>query len=70
MSLAVHPDESDLLFVGTSRGVHISEDGGVGWRPLDAGLPKVPVVELAFHDGMLRAATFGRGLWQCRPVAG
>ena len=68
LCLAVHPDETDLLFLGTSRGVHVSEDGGVSWRPSDTGLPTVPVVELAFYRGMLRAATLGRGLWQCRPV--
>lgn len=70
LSLVVHPDEPDLLFVGTSRGVHLSEDAGLSWRTLGIGLPRVPVIELAFHDGMLRAATYGRGLWQCRPVAG
>ena len=68
LCLAVHPDESSLLFLGTSRGLHVSEDGGVSWRSFDTGLPTVPVVELAFHKGMLRAATLGRGLWQCRPV--
>ncbi|MDN5857459.1 MAG: hypothetical protein L0H84_02445 [Pseudonocardia sp.] len=68
LCVAVHPSRADLLFVGTSRGVHVSEDGGASWSPFHRGLPSVPVTELAFSGATLRAATFGRGLWQCLPV--
>lgn len=68
LCLAVHPSRADLLFLGTSRGVYVSEDGGSTWVSFRTGLPSVPITELAFSGATLRAATFGRGLWQCVPT--
>ncbi len=67
MSLVADPSRDDTLFLGTSRGVHISEDGGITWRPYHLGMPAVPITGLSFDQGYLYAATFGRGLWRCRP---
>ena len=41
-----------------------SVDGGANWSVLDdLHFPRAPVFELAFHNGELRAATFGRGVF-------
>jgi hypothetical protein len=67
LSLAAHTMRDATLFLGTSRGVYLSENGGGSWSPYMLGLPHVPVTELTFDGGFLYAATLGRGLWRCRP---
>ena len=39
-SLAVHPTDAARLYVGTGRGVWLSEDGGRHWHFLPSGLPR------------------------------
>ncbi|HXZ16452.1 MAG TPA: choice-of-anchor D domain-containing protein [Roseiarcus sp.] len=60
-------DGSELpttLYAGTDFGVLRSVDGGVNWSVLDdIHFPGAPVFDLAFHNGELRAGTFGRGLF-------
>jgi photosystem II stability/assembly factor-like uncharacterized protein len=57
------PEREGLLYCGTERGVFVSFDDGVSWRGLRAGLPVVPVTDLAVHRGDLVAATMGRSFW-------
>ena len=41
-----------------------SVDGGANWSVLDdIHFPRAPVFDLVFHNGELRAATFGRGVF-------
>lgn len=65
-ALAVSPVARTFLVAGTSLGAYVSGDGGRTWGRLGAGLPFVEVTDLVFSpDGsLLRAATFGRGLWE------
>jgi photosystem II stability/assembly factor-like uncharacterized protein len=61
------------LYVGTDFGVIRSVDGGNSWSVLDdIHFPKVPVYELAFNAkaGVLRAATYGRGVFEFVTPAG
>jgi len=54
------------LYVGTDLGVIRSVDGGGSWSVLDdLHFPRVPVFDLAFNAkaGVLRAATYGRGVF-------
>ena len=52
------------LYAGTDFGVLRSVDGGANWSVLDdLHFPRAPVFELVFHNGELRAATFGRGVF-------
>ena len=52
------------IYAGTDFGVLRSVDGGANWSVLDdIHFPRAPVFDLAFHDGELRAATFGRGVF-------
>jgi Abnormal spindle-like microcephaly-assoc'd, ASPM-SPD-2-Hydin len=52
------------IFVGTDFGVLRSVDGGLTWYVLDdIHFPRVPVLDLIFHNGILRAATYGRGVF-------
>jgi hypothetical protein len=69
MSLAVdwrfrHP----TLYAGTARGVFFSTDLGMNWAPFGQGLPRTIVrgLQILPNNGMLVAATFGRGVYQTR----
>lgn len=58
--------DRNVLFVGTDVGVYI-KDGSNNWASYSNGLPNVVVTELDIQYGTtdrLRAATFGRGLWE------
>jgi hypothetical protein len=59
------PYNRNLLFVGTSAGVYVSTDRGGTWSRFMAGMPTVPVYDLAIHrrDRELVAATHGRSFW-------
>ncbi|MCU1308014.1 MAG: hypothetical protein JWN45_2709 [Acidobacteriaceae bacterium] len=67
-SIALDPTNTNVLYVGTDVGVFVSIDDGVSWADFGAGMPNVPVVKMkTFASGgvkKLRAATYGRGLWQ------
>jgi photosystem II stability/assembly factor-like uncharacterized protein len=54
------------LYVGTDMGVFYTNDYFSDWLPFGQGLPNVVVSELEVNlaAGKLRAATFGRGLWE------
>ena len=57
------PVRRGLLFAGTERGVYVSFDEGMNWRPLNRNLPIVPVHDLRIKNGDLIAATHGRSFW-------
>jgi hypothetical protein len=61
------------LYVGTDFGVIRSVNGGVSWSVLDdIHFPKAPVFDLAFNPqaGVLRAATYGRGVFEFKTPQG
>lgn len=63
--LREHPRQPNLLFVGTEFGVFFTIDGGRRWTPLAAGIPGVPVHDLAIqarHNDLV-AGTHGRGIY-------
>ncbi len=60
-SLAISPDDSELIFAGTGNGIFKSDDGGKTWIHLDT-YQKLAVFALAFdNEGKLFASvkTFG-----------
>jgi ligand-binding sensor domain-containing protein len=61
----IDPDLPGRLYVGTDVGVFRTKTGGQSWETLVQGLPRVVVTDLALHRATrtLRAATFGRGMW-------
>lgn len=53
-----------VVYAGTDFGVLRTVDGGATWSILDdIHFPGAPVFDLAYHNGELRAATFGRGVF-------
>jgi photosystem II stability/assembly factor-like uncharacterized protein len=54
------------LYIGTDLGVYYKDGNSSGWVPFNNGLPNVIVndLEILYAAGKLRAATFGRGIWE------
>ncbi len=66
--VAVDPNNTSRLYVGTDMGVFVSTDGGANWAAENTGFIGVVVESLAFNtsDGVtsLYAFTNGRGAWR------
>jgi hypothetical protein len=56
---------NNKIFVGTDIGVFWRDDNNTSWQDFNSGLPDVEITELEIHYGTshLRAATYGRGVW-------
>ena len=54
------------IFVGTDMGVYYTDSSLPNWIPYNAGLPNVIVndLEINYTNYRLRAATYGRGIWE------
>jgi Secretion system C-terminal sorting domain/PKD domain len=54
------------IYVGTDIGIYYKNDDLLNWQSYMTGLPNVMVNELEIHyaSGKIRAATFGRGVWE------
>ncbi len=65
------PANPSRLLAGTDFGVYISENAGGTWARYGVGLPMVAVRDLylAPDGSFVRAATFGRGVWEIRGAA-
>jgi hypothetical protein len=57
------------VYAATYLGVYRTTDGGASWSRFGAGLPAVRTTGLyVTEDGsLLRAATYGRGVWEINP---
>jgi Transmembrane protein 131-like N-terminal len=77
-SVVVDPNDANTIYVALDTGVYVTTQiatcaAANCWSIYGINLPNAPVVELAAaaslptgdgHTGELRAATYGRGLWQ------
>jgi len=68
-----HPTDVDWIYIGSDLGIFASEDFGVTWNATPAydnndGPANVEVDDLFWYEDMLVAATYGRGMFQTRPL--
>ncbi|MFY9308295.1 MAG: T9SS type A sorting domain-containing protein [Bacteroidia bacterium] len=65
-TIVVQPNSNGELYLGTDLGVYYKNGTMTDWTPFQAGLPNVIVNELEIVTSLnaIRAATFGRGVWQ------
>jgi len=70
-SIIIDPVTHTTLYAATHLGVYRSTDSGTTWARYGAGMPLVNVTDLyvASDDSLVRAATFGRALWELQPGA-
>ena len=66
------PLNAATIYAGTDFGVYVSGNGGTSWTRFGSGLPLVATRDLyVAPDGtFLRAATFGRGVWEAQLPVG
>ncbi len=63
-ALAILEKNPEVVFAGTDIGVYVSTNGGGDWLPYGTNLPNVVVNDIKITpDGILYAATHGRGMW-------
>jgi len=57
---------ADGIYVGTDMGIYYRDSIGKVWIPYNAGLPNAIVTDLKIFEPSqkLRAATYGRGVWE------
>jgi hypothetical protein len=72
--VVLHPDDGNVVYVGTEVGIFASDDAGAHWSANNDGPASVSTEQVSFVIGSrtLLAATLGRGLWTCdvrRPAA-
>ncbi len=60
-----HPENNNLVFAGSDRGLWVSFNRGGAWYKWTQGFPSVPVTDLKFNSQFkdLVVGTFGRGVW-------
>ena len=70
-TITLHPENENMIFIGTDIGVFASFDGGSSWFPYGHGMARSPVLDLEFNHYYLgeesiplRAATHGRSIWE------
>lgn len=65
--VAVPGSGSDAVFIGCDAGVYYRDNSSATWQPYFTGLPNAPVFDLEVYAATmkLRAATYGRGVWEC-----
>lgn len=63
---AIQVDQNGNMYIGTDIGVFYRGAGMVDWVPFWNKLPIVPISDLELYEGdnLIRASTFGRGVWQ------
>jgi len=64
-TLFVHPNNPEIIWVGTEIGIVETLDGGLSWH-LAEGFPNVNVWELKGKDEYIMIATHGRGIWTAK----
>ncbi|NMO21638.1 hypothetical protein HPC49_32940 [Pyxidicoccus fallax] len=62
---------NQTIFAGTDLGVYRTSNQGATWERYGVGLPLVRVMDMFVGrtGGILRIATFGRGMWEIYPSA-
>jgi photosystem II stability/assembly factor-like uncharacterized protein len=71
-AIAIDPEDASVIYVGTDLGIWRTEDGGGSWIPYGVGLPNAVIGDLKImeNERILRAGTYGRGLWEAPLTAG
>ncbi|HZH74827.1 MAG TPA: hypothetical protein VEY88_02270, partial [Archangium sp.] len=67
--ISVDPGSSSTLYAATHLGVYRSLDAGASWTRFGTGMPLVNVTDLHIlpDSSLVRAATFGRSVWELTP---
>lgn len=66
VSIAVQNDSLEGIYLGTDAGIFYRNNNFTNWQSFMNGLPNVVIdeLEINYSAGKIRAATYGRGLWE------
>lgn len=62
--------QARTVFVASDRGVFVTADEGASWQKVGTGLPNAQIMELDTQNGVLVAATHGRGVFGIQTRSG
>lgn len=62
--IVYHNNGQDGIYIGTDIGVFYRDNSMTDWIPFRNGMPNVIVRDLKITNDKIRAATFGRGIWE------
>jgi hypothetical protein len=67
-AIVIEPENPKTMYVGTDIGVFYTTNSGESWARFGKGLPNCAVHDMRLHNAtrLLRAATFGRGMWEIK----
>ncbi len=70
VKIVVDPGDPSTLYAATWLGVYRTTNSGTSWSLFGTGLPQALVTDLYIHPSgsFLRAALYGRGVWQVGPT--
>jgi len=69
-SIVIHPEDENIIFIGTDIGVFATFDNGKSWLPYGQKMARSPVTDVKISKYSiggfytLRAATHGRSIWE------
>lgn len=65
-SVAVNPNSTNIIYIGTDLGVFQTTNGGATWERLGTGMPRVATFMVRYQaaTNTLFAATHGRGMYR------
>lgn len=68
-TVVIDPGSNTTLYAATHLGVYRSTDSGATWTRFGAGMPLVNVtdIQILADSSLVRAATFGRSVWELVP---
>jgi photosystem II stability/assembly factor-like uncharacterized protein len=70
-SMLIDPSDSNTVYLGTDIGIFRSTARGDGWRSFSRGLPPVVIHGFSANsNGIIQAATYGRGAYQLGGASG
>jgi photosystem II stability/assembly factor-like uncharacterized protein len=66
--ITLQDNSPNRLYIGTDVGVFTIDDNTSDWAAFNTNLPTVVVLDLNIHNGsgLLRAATYARGIWETK----
>ncbi len=66
--LLYQDNSNSCIYAGTDLGVYVRDRSMDGWKDFSEGLPNVIINEMQIYhpDSLLRAGSYGRGLWESK----
>ncbi|MGQ9678284.1 MAG: WD40/YVTN/BNR-like repeat-containing protein [bacterium] len=69
----MHPDDENIIYAGTDKGVYLTTDGGAHWEQINEGLTSRRIASLALCSGenaTVFAGTKSAGIFAASPPTG